>query len=1130
VSSSDFPFSVSVLGQRPGELSRDSLITVLDGRDALRAQGHGRITSALPIGLYAVRVERAGARFEAIRRHDGPTTVRLPEPQRYSAVPATDTATSHEYYQDAARRWSRRTTAPPLRSLDEPREAEAPPGALFVFARAPHAGYRVPFDDDVSVLGYTGETLAVIDLSTAQHDRDQGWLAFHAKAPAGEYLLRYGGSTSAAAPPREMAVAVFSNWQTQVFMTLAGGWSFPSASVLMGRTGFKPDDRMAQAVDAALAGLQNGTDVLPRSQRQLLLYAKFRNPMLGLVGAHALLQSGAAAPDQLEVILRNLRRLISDAPDVRALELIAYPDRYDGRPFDRPPLLRAGLDAVFRASASHPELVPADGVLERVAPYRYADSPWSTWEPVLRGPERRRQSPPWITTLVQDAWLSAARSGARKVDLPALATSANVPVASISAAYEYVRTTMEPSAARTAALEQLVSQARKEARGRSISASAARSMFFSGSEGERIEALGLMQGDTRIRDFDVALEAIGASHSAFEQYHGLLLAQQMLPTLSAAEIGALAARINEQRQPDGDIRPGTDRWELSSQILAEVDAIELARGRSRSLRARRRARPRPQPRPLTTVGALERHGSESYFVAGEGLLSESVGGRVPAVANDVEGSVPPFRFSRIGPRGLRHQLRNATRARLAAAMTAEPSGPESKIPAGFIYLAQFIGHDLTFDRTQVTKRDLVTPAQLLAARGPKLDLDSIYGAGPQDAVSAGFFAEDALHLKTGATASGRYASLDGFDFARVGEGPSRGAARKALIPDSRNDENLAVANVHLGLIRFHNRVVDTLPGETPPARRFALAREIVVKHYQWMIRTDFLPRVCDRAVLDDVFKDGRKAFEPNPSPIDVPTMPLEFSVAAFRFGHSMIRAAYNWNAQFDDGAGTLDLLFRFAAVSGELGGGLRVPTNWIPDLRRFYDFGEAGRTDLVVPAAKFNRAMRIDTKLANPLQYVPDERIGPVSGREGDPARNLAFRDLTRAAMVKLATGQQMTQFLRSKGVKVAALGKTAIREGARGASLERLTATQRDALLRNTPLWFYILREAELNNGRLQGVGARIVAETLHRAMEASTHSIVRDPSWRPTLGPSKRTFRMVDMLLFAYEGKKKLLNPLGA
>jgi hypothetical protein len=148
---------------------------------------------------------------------------------------------------------------------------------------------------------------------------------------------------------------------------------------------------------------------------------------------------------------------------------------------------------------------------------------------------------------------------------------------------------------------------------------------------------------------------------------------------------------------------------------------------------------------------------------------------------------------------------------------------------------------------------------------------------------------------------------------------------------------------------------------------------------------------------------------------------------------------------------------------------------------------------------------------------------------QDDPRRNLAFRNLTRARMVRLATGQQMATFLKAKGVNVTRLTKAQIRDGKNGADLSLLTPSQREAFLKDTPLWFYILREAEFNAGRLKGVGARIVAETFHRAIEGSTHSIIRDSSFKPTLGPNNETFRMVDLLLFAFEGKKNLLAPLG-
>jgi hypothetical protein len=322
------------------------------------------------------------------------------------------------------------------------------------------------------------------------------------------------------------------------------------------------------------------------------------------------------------------------------------------------------------------------------------------------------------------------------------------------------------------------------------------------------------------------------------------------------------------------------------------------------------------------------------------------------------------------------------------------------------------------------------------------------------------------------------------------------------------------------MIRFHNRVVDTLPSSVAPALRFSTARELVTKHYQWMLRTDFLPRICAPSIVDDVFTNGRKAFEVGAVPTDVPTMPIEFSVAAYRLGHSMVRAAYNWNKIFDDGGGTLELLFEFSGRSGTFFGGPKLPSTWIADFRRLYDFNEAGRADLVVPANKFNRAMRIDTRIANPLAHLPGEPLAQD---------NLAFRNLMRAKMVKLATGQQMVTFLKSKGLSPTKLTNGQVRNGDNGAKLDKLTKPQRDALLANTPLWFYILREAELNAGKLRGVGARIVCETFHRAMEGSQFSIVRDPTWTPTLGPNASTFRMVDLLLFAFENQAAKLNPLG-
>ncbi|MGD9695344.1 MAG: heme peroxidase family protein [Thermoleophilia bacterium] len=522
---------------------------------------------------------------------------------------------------------------------------------------------------------------------------------------------------------------------------------------------------------------------------------------------------------------------------------------------------------------------------------------------------------------------------------------------------------------------------------------------------------------------------------------------------------------------------------------------------------------------------MERHRRDAYYIVGEGMVDGAEVTPGAQVAMDVD--LHAFRFSRIGPKG--RQLGDPARRRIAVAMTRDAGKRDSKIPAGYTYLGQFVDHDLTFDRSRLRDDASVPVADLVQGRSPSLDLDSLYGLGP--AMTPEFYRSGKLRLKTGDTVASfpndgiANRVQRGFDLPRRPD-------RTAVIPDPRNDENLVVAQTHLAFIRFHNRVVEVLLADgVPQAEVFARARDTVVRHYQWMLKTDFLPRVVNPQQVAGVFSAGRRIVEPGAAPGTTPTMPIEFSVAAYRMGHSMVRAAYDWNRVFDDGAGSIDLLFEFSGTSGGLGGDPRLPTNWIADFRRLYDFREAGRPDLrplVGGKLKLNFARRIDTLLADPLAFLPDDSLG---GPDGAAIRhNLAFRNLTRARMLQLATGQQMAALMRRAGLPIATLTPQRILRGRDGADLGALNQAQRQALTRDTPLWFYVLREAEWNaSPRLTGVGGRLVAETFHRAMEGSEISIVRDPAWRPTLGPDPETFRMVDLLLFAFEGRAELLNPLG-
>jgi Animal haem peroxidase len=298
-----------------------------------------------------------------------------------------------------------------------------------------------------------------------------------------------------------------------------------------------------------------------------------------------------------------------------------------------------------------------------------------------------------------------------------------------------------------------------------------------------------------------------------------------------------------------------------------------------------------------------RHGRDCFFVVGEGVLTADTaakttalaGAAIPAPDLSEAAEVRQFRFSRIGPQGAPASTQLV--AAMSETITAVAPDHDGGIPAGFTYLGQFVDHDLTMDKTQAAIGSDVTVDQLIQARSPALDLDSLYGRGPTDDPQ---FYTDGLHLKMGRTAALEdfLGAFDGHDLPRD---PQQATA---LIPDARNDENLAVAQTHLAFIRFHNRVVDTI-APVPVTAMFEAARERVVKHYQWMLRTDYLPRIVDPGIVEDVFTNGRTLFETSAAPGDAPTMPIEFSVAAFRLGHSMVRDAYNWNRFFDNGNGTL---------------------------------------------------------------------------------------------------------------------------------------------------------------------------------------------------------------------------------
>jgi hypothetical protein len=407
------------------------------------------------------------------------------------------------------------------------------------------------------------------------------------------------------------------------------------------------------------------------------------------------------------------------------------------------------------------------------------------------------------------------------------------------------------------------------------------------------------------------------------------------------------------------------------------------------------------------------------------------------------------------------------------------------IPAGFTYLGQFVDHDITFDPTSSFARK-IDPDGLQDFRTPRFDLDSLYLSGPK----ASPFLYDTGNPRK---------FLVGRNASRELDLP-RNSQQVALTGDPRNDENIIVSQLHVGFLSFHNAVVAHLEAKKANQRAHALpgeslfdtAQRLVRWHYQWVVLHDFLPRIVGKPLVDSkVAKDAQGRFTitlDHYAPLEQAFIPVEFAVAAYRFGHSMIRPSYQLNEVI------------FASIFGQpgddplshLGGGRRLPDAWQAGWRFFFRFPRA---------RKPQPSRRIDAKLARPLFKLPTTVV-----TEGRPElHSLAVRNLRRGTALGLPSGQAVATAVGATPLTNAQLGL-----GGGGWDDQ-------------APLWFYILKEAAAppsGGQRLGPVGGLIVAEVLLGLLKFDSTSFVNaETPWRPRrpIAPAAGKFGIADLLRFA-------------
>lgn len=358
--------------------------------------------------------------------------------------------------------------------------------------------------------------------------------------------------------------------------------------------------------------------------------------------------------------------------------------------------------------------------------------------------------------------------------------------------------------------------------------------------------------------------------------------------------------------------------------------------------------------------------------------------------------------------------------------------------AGWPILGQFVAHDITADRS--TLRSHANTAELRNARSPQLDLECLYGDGPTGNPFL-FQRDDPAKFLLGS---------NGADVQRNAEGI-------AVIGDPRNDSHMLMSQLHLAMLKAHNALVDE-------ARRTGVTENLVFDHaarqmrwhYQWIILNEFLPALVGKTLVDELLREGPRWFR-----VRGGFIPLEFADAAYRYGHAQIRHRYMLNLQTDPVPLFPDLL------------GFRpVPPERTVDWKLFFD---------APGATSAQRSKKIDGKLVRALIALPVAVTGEC---EIEDYHSLAVRDLQRGQGVGLPSGEAVARHmgifpLTAEQVGIASTGWQG-----------------------ETPLWYYILREAAACTGghRLGPVGGRIVTEVLVGLIDEDATSYRNSHrDWRP-------------------------------